>query len=179
MKLYIHLSHNGVVAFIDLKSAFDVANKHVILDQLVDFAIKGQLLKWKRGYLSNRKSRVDYKRACSTGGGRLSVFLFNILIHRMLTDLPEVPDTTVTCYADDICIHSTSPCNLQIMLDFFFGSASNCGLITSPEKSRTFSTKNQRLLPEFTIEDCVIPLCRQFTYIGVPVYNCQHFYLIH
>lgn len=48
VELYTRLSHNSVVVFIDLKIAFDVANKHVILDQLVDFRIKGRFLKWIR-----------------------------------------------------------------------------------------------------------------------------------
>ena len=41
--LYSHLSRDSVVAFIDLKSAFDVANREIILDQLVDFGVKGNL----------------------------------------------------------------------------------------------------------------------------------------
>ncbi|XP_064110238.1 uncharacterized protein LOC135218023 [Macrobrachium nipponense] len=37
MELYTRLSPTSVVAFIDLKSAFDVANRDIILDQLIDF----------------------------------------------------------------------------------------------------------------------------------------------
>ena len=35
-ELYTHLSPTSVVALLDLKSAFDIANREVILDQLVD-----------------------------------------------------------------------------------------------------------------------------------------------
>jgi len=118
MELYTRLSPTSVVAFLDLKSAFDVANKEIILDQLVDFGVKGNLLRWVRGYLCNRTSHVLFKGVCSSyerfelgtpQGGVLSPFLFNILMHRLLSLLPTIPGTTVTCYADDICIHSTSP----------------------------------------------------------------------
>ncbi|MPC35435.1 hypothetical protein E2C01_028857 [Portunus trituberculatus] len=44
-ELYSRLSSISVEAFIDLKSAFDVANKDIILDQLMNFGIKGHLLK--------------------------------------------------------------------------------------------------------------------------------------
>ena len=64
--LYSRLSRDSVVAFIDLKSAFDVANREIILDQLVDFGVKGNLLRWIRGYLSNRTSRVFFSGAYSS-----------------------------------------------------------------------------------------------------------------
>ncbi|XP_076065270.1 uncharacterized protein LOC143039282 [Oratosquilla oratoria] len=39
--LYTRLSPTSIVAFLDLKSAFDITKKHIILDQLVNFGIKG------------------------------------------------------------------------------------------------------------------------------------------
>ena len=168
MDLYARLSPGSVVAFIDLKSAFDVANRDIILDQLVDFGIRGSLLRWIRGYLSNRTSRVLYKGACSDTqgfelvipqGDILSPFLFNVLMHRLLSQLPDVPGTTVTCYADDICIHSTSPYSLQYLLDSFSSSASACGLIISSEKNRIFSLRDSRVLLQFTIGQRLVPLC--------------------
>ncbi|KAK8388417.1 hypothetical protein O3P69_020418 [Scylla paramamosain] len=65
-ELYGRLTSTSVVAFIDLKSAFDVANREVILDQLVDFGVTGNLLGWVREYLRNRTSRVLFKGASST-----------------------------------------------------------------------------------------------------------------
>ncbi|MPC58629.1 Retrovirus-related Pol polyprotein from type-1 retrotransposable element R2 [Portunus trituberculatus] len=44
-ELYSHLSSSSVVAFIDLNIAFDVANRDIILDQLLVFGIKEHLLK--------------------------------------------------------------------------------------------------------------------------------------
>ncbi|KAK8394267.1 hypothetical protein O3P69_006458 [Scylla paramamosain] len=48
----------SVVAFIQFMTVSDVANRDIILDQQVDFGIKVHHLKWIRGYLSNRSSRV-------------------------------------------------------------------------------------------------------------------------
>ncbi len=122
MELYARLSPTSVAAFLDLKSAFDIANREVILDQLVEFGVRGNLLRWIRGYLRNRNSRVLFKGASSTykelelatpQGGMLSPFLFNILMHRLLTLLPDIPGTTVLCYADD-----TSVCIPTLLLTF-------------------------------------------------------------
>ncbi|XP_068246218.1 uncharacterized protein [Palaemon carinicauda] len=146
MELYTRLSPTSVVAFIDLKSAFDIAHRDIILDQLIDFGIKGNLLR-----------------------GVLSPFLFNILLHRLLSLLPNTDNTTITCYADDICIHSTSPYHLQRFLSSFYESASSCGLIISPGKSRIFSPRPARNLLEFTVGNNVVPLCTQYIYLGAPV----------
>lgn len=43
LDLYSRLSRDSLVAFIDPKSAYDVANRDIILDQLVDFGVKGNL----------------------------------------------------------------------------------------------------------------------------------------
>ncbi|XP_064104978.1 uncharacterized protein LOC135214534 [Macrobrachium nipponense] len=178
MELYARLFPTSAVAFIDLNSAFDVTNRDIILDQLIDFGIKGNLLRWIRGYLQNRISHVLFKGAMSTAKelelgtphcGVLSPFLFNILHHRLLSLLPDTDHTTITCYADNICIHSGSPDHLQPFLSCFYKSASSCGLIISPEKSRIFSPKSARYLPEFTMGNDVIPLCMQHLYLGAPL----------
>ncbi|XP_068207780.1 uncharacterized protein, partial [Palaemon carinicauda] len=70
---------------------------------------------------------------------------------------------------DDICIHSTSPDHLQRFLSSFYESASSCGLIISPGKSRIFSPRPARNLPEFTVGNNVVPLCTQYIYLGAPV----------
>ncbi|XP_047502951.1 uncharacterized protein LOC125048330 [Penaeus chinensis] len=177
LELYTRLSSTSLVAFIDLKSAFDIANPDVILDQLVDFGISGNLLRWIRGYLSNRSSYVLFKGSCSTRkcfglgtpqGGVLSPFLFKILMHRLISQLPAIPGTTITCYADNICIHSNSPEDLQRLLHLLFESTSSCGLIISPEKSRIFSLLNPRTLPEFLVGPSIIPFCTQYLYLGAP-----------
>ncbi|XP_076054492.1 uncharacterized protein LOC143033183 [Oratosquilla oratoria] len=163
---------------LDLKSAFDIANRKIILDQLVDFGVRVNILKWIRGYLCNRTSRVYFKGSYSSyepfelgtpQGGVLSPFLFNILMHRLLSLLAIIPGTTIICYADDICIHSISPHDLQRMLHNFNMAATSCGLLFSPEKSRIFTSRSARALSAFTMGGHDIPHCTQYTYLGAPV----------
>ncbi|XP_050705772.1 uncharacterized protein LOC126991114, partial [Eriocheir sinensis] len=177
-ELYSRLSPTSVAAFIDLKSAFDIASREVILDQLVAFGVKGSLLRWTRSYLSNRTARVLFRGACSTSkgfdlgtpqGGVLSPFLFNVLMHRLLSLLPDSPGIAITCYADDICIHAYSAIDLQQFLHAFYASSTACGLVISPEKSRMFSTRNPQTLPVFTVGGSIVPHCIQYTYLGSPV----------
>ncbi|XP_068210351.1 uncharacterized protein [Palaemon carinicauda] len=51
-ELYSLLPSNSVIAFLDLKSAFDIANRDMILDQFVEFGVRGNLLKGINGYLT-------------------------------------------------------------------------------------------------------------------------------
>ncbi|XP_066980707.1 uncharacterized protein [Macrobrachium rosenbergii] len=90
-------------------------------------------------------------------------------MHCVLSLLPAIPGTTVTCYADDVCIHSTTPRDLQRVLQEFYRSCTSCGLILSPEKSRIFSARNLRDLPVFIMGGNIIPHCTQYTYLGAPV----------
>ncbi|KAG0713426.1 Retrovirus-related Pol polyprotein from type-2 retrotransposable element R2DM [Chionoecetes opilio] len=61
MDLYTRLSPTSVLAFLDLKSAFDVANREVILDQLVEFWCQRESPEVDPCYLRNRTSRVLFK----------------------------------------------------------------------------------------------------------------------
>lgn len=90
-------------------------------------------------------------------------------MHRLLTSLPVVPGVTVTCYADDLCVHSSSPAHLQLFLNSFSRTSATCGLVVSPQKSRIFSCRPPATLPEFTLGDSVVPLCSQYCYLGAPV----------
>ncbi|KAK8375139.1 hypothetical protein O3P69_015650 [Scylla paramamosain] len=67
----------------DLKSAFDVANRDVILDQLVDFGVTGNLLGWVREYLRNRTSRVFSRvRAVQFRSSSLALFKATVICPR-------------------------------------------------------------------------------------------------
>lgn len=88
--LYSHLSSSSVVDALDLKGAFDIANKDIILDHLVDLNIKGNLLTWIR-VISNKASEIFFfDGAYSTSHGFefrilqygvLCPFLLKILMH--------------------------------------------------------------------------------------------------
>lgn len=52
-------------------------------------------------------------------GGVLSPNLKNILMHRLLTSLPDIIGTIITCHDDDLFVHSTSPRDLPQFLSSF------------------------------------------------------------
>lgn len=83
-----------MVAFVDRRSAFDVAHREFIFDQLVEFGVEDELLKWIPDYLSNKTSRVFigvYSPSRSfylgTLHGILGPFLFTILMNQSVPDL--------------------------------------------------------------------------------------------
>lgn len=71
--------------------------------QEVLIGVLGNLLRWVRGYLNNGSSNVLFKCFGTPQGGILSPLLFNILMHRLISQLPDIPGATITCYADDLC----------------------------------------------------------------------------
>ena len=168
--------------FIDLKSAFDTANRGAILEQLVDFEIKGNLLTWISMYLSNRTATVLHRgvksniiRTFEQGtpqGGVLSPMLFNVLMHRLLSPLQLQIGEEIICYADDICIKAPSPTRMQSILNEFSSRAAECGLVISVEKTKALQNKNKRKtvpLPVYHINNTVIDTCQQYRYLGVHV----------
>ena len=166
--------------FIDLKSAFDIANREVILEQLVDFDIKGNLLTWISMYLSNRTATVLHRgvksnitRTFELGtpqGGVLSPMLFNVLMHRLLSTLQLQRGEEIICYADDICIKAPTPARMQSILNDFATKAAECGLVISVEKTKALRNKQKNVpLPAYHINNNLVDTCRQYRYLGITV----------
>ena len=177
MEYMTQTQQSSCTAFIDLKSAFDIANRDIILEQLASMGVTGQLLQWIRGYLSNRKSRVLFKGALSDTkdfalgtpqGGVLSPMLFNVLIHRLLQNIPLNEHETIISYADDICIRTNSPERLQELLNDFASSARQCGLVISTEKTKILIQDTSRPRDPIQINNGTIDECQQYRYLGIP-----------
>ncbi|XP_069190835.1 uncharacterized protein [Procambarus clarkii] len=175
---YIVNSQNGTqAAFIDLKSALDVAKGNIILEQLVEFGIKGNLRSWKKSYLSNKRASVLFKEVKSTRtdafelgtpqGGVLRPILFNILMHKLIHDIPVQPTETVICYAVDICIMAHSKPRLQVLLDAFPKKVVECGFIISVDKTRVLIPYS--LHANYTINEVPVENCESYKYLGVEV----------
>ena len=176
-ELFTHYTPNTYTAFIDLKAAFDIANREVILDELVNLGIVGATLTWIQNYLSNRNSFVYYKGARSPQlpfylgtpqGGVLSPFLFNVLMHRLIRLMgPLPPDTLLLSYADDICISTQCPELLQRLLDNFALVSAQCGLVVNTEKTKLHTMSSLH----FPITLRGIQLCtdNHYKYLGAPM----------
>lgn len=101
---------NIVIAFLDLKRAFETVNRNAMLKQLESIGIKDVELKWFKDYLSERKQNTKLNGMSSKDkeipiglpqGTALSVILFILYIDGITK---VVKNSTVTLFADDAMI---------------------------------------------------------------------------
>ncbi|XP_050700378.1 uncharacterized protein LOC126987455 [Eriocheir sinensis] len=132
-------------AFVDLKGAFDRANKDVIMEELTLQGVRGRLLSWIRDYLYGRRAQVVFQGATSTEevfelgtpqGGVLSPMLFNILMDK-IARWPFPGNTQVIIYADDILVQCSSPALLSLALEQLSALCEPMGLVIN-ELRRNF-----------------------------------------
>ena len=170
----------NVTTFVDLKSAFDKANRSIILEHLATLGIDGKLLTWVRGYLSNRYSKVYFRGYMTEDdklfelgtpqGGVLSPFLFNVLIDRLIRNLKlklhmENISATIICYADDICFKTKTFQDMQILMTYFHDLTVKNGLVISVPKTKLQHTNN--CTGEIKIGDNSIEKCKSYRYLGI------------
>ena len=98
--------------YFDLSKAFDSVSHDLLLHKLTSFGIHGQLLKWIKCYLSNRKQRVTCDGGTSswlpvTSGVPQGSILGPILFILYINYLPDVlsPETLCAIFADDTKIY--------------------------------------------------------------------------
>ncbi len=101
--------------FLDLEKAFKLANEAVTLDLLTRKGVKGQLLRWTRDYLTDRRARVHFQGHTSSRhnlehgtlqGSVHSPFLFNTVVKALLLQ-PLPRSCSLMIYADDITLLAT------------------------------------------------------------------------
>lgn len=109
--------------FLDLKSAFDKADKDVILYNLSKF-VSGRALKIVKSFLLPREIQVFSQGKISTKeeldlgtpqGGVLSPTLFNVLM-MPLAEMQIPKDCQIVVYADDVLLQSQSYEGMKVLL---------------------------------------------------------------
>ena len=170
-------NHSSVTVFLDLKSAFDIANRVVILDHLAALGVKGNLLQLIKSYFTDRNSKVYYKGYLTPNaklfelgtpqGGVLSPLLFNVLMDKLLKSI-KLPNNqcTIICYADDICIRAPTANDMQMILDQFSEVAKNLGLIVSVPKTKYVCKREETLNLELNRE--LVEKSMEYKYLGIP-----------
>ena len=166
-----------VTTFVDLKAAFDKANKTIILERLTEFGIKGKMLNWIKGYLSNRQAKVYYgghltdrtveMELGTPQGGVLSPFLFNILMDKLISKISLKPTDNIICYADDICLRSQSVEDMQDLVTQLYEATLECGLVISVPKTKILYPLNNNCNSVVTIQDVPLTSCIDYKYLGV------------
>jgi hypothetical protein len=136
--------------WIDLKKAFDKVWKEGLLWKMRKCKIKGNLYKWTKSYLHNRKARVQLNgyrskkvllRHGVPQGGVLSPTLFLIFIDDLVAELPH--GIKVALYADDLvmwCIDkyaTTATKRLQRAVDALKRWTDKWCITINTEKSST------------------------------------------
>lgn len=165
--------------FLDLKSAFDKANKLIILHELCKMGIKGKLLAWIRNYLTDRKASVYFQGKQSSvkelelgtpQGGVLSPTLFNILMNVIAK--AELPRGAVCIsYADDVLIQATTHNKMQTALDVIGGICNEIGLVISTSKTKAYT--NCKLKTDFILNNESLGWVNCYKYLGVYVGGSQ------
>ncbi|MPC49105.1 hypothetical protein E2C01_042900 [Portunus trituberculatus] len=159
---------NCTAVFLDLEEAFELADETVILARLAGKGVKGQLLKWTRDFLANRKAQVRFQGHTSTlhshehgtpQGSSLSLYLFNTLVEALLElSLPQ--GCELITYADDIthvCTGRRHHANSQRDLDIIAIGCRELGLKLNGNKTKamTFGGPNAELLATGTAVEWV------------------------
>lgn len=168
-----------LAVYVDLTSAFDTVHHHKLLAKLASMGICGNMLRWLRSYLDNRKNFVRIGNTLSdpyiltTGvpqGGILSPLLFNV----MLSDFPSDDNIEVLGYADDITLvtsakdSQTAEMNMQAYIDrvhnWFIGN----GLIVNSTKTKfQFFTRKRNVNITLKLNNQNIECVREHTLLGM------------
>lgn len=109
------------VAFIDLKRAFEVVNRDILLRKLERYGLKGIVIKWFMSYLNNRTQRVKFNGILSDPinvkvgvpqGSVLGPLLFLFYINDIINELNEKCE--IRLFADDMLIYTTGYSTVEI-----------------------------------------------------------------
>ncbi|KAK3883682.1 hypothetical protein Pcinc_012002 [Petrolisthes cinctipes] len=103
-------SHKGLVVFLDLEMALELASPPAILEALTEERVCGLILQWLEEFLSDSTARVRFQGYISQSygyilgtpqGSCLSPFLFNVLMER-LVKAKYGTEVQLLIYADDL-----------------------------------------------------------------------------
>ena len=137
-----------IIVFFDLQKAYDTASKHIIMQQLYNFGMRGNLPIFISNFLSERLISVRVGNAYSSSynlpggvpqGSVLSCTLFLLTINSVATSLPVGIGSTL--YVDDFAIYASGALTtmierrLQTAVNRLSAWASTAGMTFSPSKT--------------------------------------------
>ena len=171
-----------LAAFIDLQKAFDKVWKDGLLVKLLRSGIQGNMYRWTKSYLHNRRARVLVDGRCGRKvllrqgvpqGGVLSPTLFILFMNDLVPELPK--GVHAALYADDLVLWSTeeyattATYRMQQALDMLTAWTNTWCVTINKEKSSatlfTLSTKARG--GPLRLEETPLRYEDQQTYLGV------------
>jgi ribonuclease HI len=171
-----------LAAFIDLQKAFDKVWKDGLLVKLRRTGIGGNMFRWTKSYLHNRRARVLVDgqsgqnvllRQGVPQGGVLSPTLFILFINDIVAELPN--GIQAALYADDLVLWcteeytTTATYRMQLALDRITAWANRWCITINKEKSSAmlFSLSTKTKVGNLTLGGTPLEYEDQQTYLGV------------
>ena len=171
-----------LAAFIDLQKAFDKVWKDGLLVKLLRSGIQGNMYKWTKSYLHNRRARVLVNgrygrkvllRQGVPQGGVLSPTLFILFMNDLVPELPK--GIHAALYADDLVLWcteeyaTTARYRMQQALDKLTAWTNTWCVTINKEKSSAtlFALSPKTNAGNLSLEDTPLRYEDQQTYLGV------------
>ena len=169
-------------AWIDLQKAFDKVWTDGLLVKLQRCGVGGNMLRWIRAYLHNRRARVTVNgrkgkkvllRHGVPQGGVLSPTLFLVFINDLIKDLPK--GIHAALYADDLVIWckeeftTTATYRMQLAADKLAAWAEEWNISINKDKSSTalFTLSSKQKSGTIKLGDTPLKKDEEVTYLGV------------
>lgn len=171
-------SRSGLVVFLDLEKAFEMASPPGILNALAEKGVRGHLLQWVRGFLTGRRAQVRFQGHLSDShshtlgtpqGSCLSPLLFNILMEGLFT-IDYGHGVRLLCYADDLALGISGHCyqnRTPQALDRLQQRCCFLGLKINPEKTTYMTFGVPQLTRPLLLGDTPIRHATAHQYLGV------------
>jgi hypothetical protein len=108
-------------SFLDLRRAFEVVDREILIKKLQWYGIKGAVLNWFKSYLQNRSQRVKFSGVLSTPvnvdlgvpqGSVLGPLLFLLYINDIIEAIND--KCAIRLFADDALIYTTGYSSIEI-----------------------------------------------------------------
>ena len=179
---------NGVdLAFIDFSKAFDkVPHKH-LMNKLEAYNLDKGVLRWIRGFLSNRTQKVIMDNSYSdevavTSGVPQGSVLGPILFLLYVNDLPDKMRCKIRMYADDVVLYTDVKSNeefhLKLQADLNelsrWCSVWKMSINVTKCAIMRISKSKSAVVPRYWLNDLEVPVVQHFKYLGVNISsNCS------
>ena len=174
-------SRKAAAVFLDLKQAFELANKNVIISELIDAGVSGSVLAWCQDFLTGRSAALSFQGSKSDTmnfengtpqGSTLSPCFFNYAMNTFLK-LKFPAGVKVITYADDIvlyCHNYQKPMEqLQAALDMMSDAARNSGFLFAPAKSKAMWFFGKNPNSNLQVGNLPVDWVSDFHYLGVVI----------
>lgn len=173
-----------LAVFFDMEKAYDTTWRRVIIDELIERGIEGNMLNYLNNFLTNRKIKIVHKNFTSNPktlengipqGSVLSCALFNIAIDTILTNIDKPVQALL--YADDLVIFATNRDTelsrnlIQNAINTLVPIIKKIGIKFSKAKTKAvlFTRKQKKNIyePDISIENEKIEFVQKYKFLGM------------